>query len=125
LPAVLDAVVAGVAVVLCGPQVAQVKESVRPLCPPEKACAVLVRAELLLEVPPGPHPGQFAEGNRVADDEAKFAIDETDIYRILPWLLARPHPAIRKYRRNERLAITVIGFFPIAPVLTAVSIIQH
>jgi len=53
---------------------------------------VLVRAALLLEVllllPPGPHPGQFAEGKRVAADEAKFATDEIDIYRILPWLIS-------------------------------------
>jgi len=54
---------------------------------------VLARAALLLEVlllaPPGPHPGQFAEGRRVAADEvnageAKLAIDDIDIYPILP-----------------------------------------
>jgi len=69
-----------------------VKESVRPVCPPEKARAVFVRAafpleallpEALLPEPLGPHVGQFAEGKRVADD-AKFAIDEIAICRILP-----------------------------------------
>jgi len=61
---------------------------------------VLVRAALLLEVllPPGPHPGQFAEGRRVAADEEKFAIDEIDIcYPSLKGdycILARLHPAI-------------------------------
>ena len=84
-PAVLD----GVAV-FCGPQFAQENVSVRPVCPPEKARAVFVRAALPLEAlllePPGPQPGQFAAGNRVAPDDAKFAIDEIDIYRILPCL---------------------------------------
>jgi len=62
----------------CGPQVAQEKESVRPVYPPEKAREVLDFTAFPLPEPLGPHVGQFAEGNRVADD-AKFAIDEIAI----------------------------------------------
>ena len=92
---------------------------------------MLVRAALLLEVlllPPGPHPGQFAEGRRVAADEEKFAIDEIDIcYPSLKGDYLHPSettPRYRGYRKNMRLAITVIGIFPIALILTAVPIMR-
>jgi hypothetical protein len=83
--------------------------------------------EVLLLVPPGPHPGQFAEGKRVAADDVKFAIDEIDIcYPSLKGDYLHPSettPRYRGYRKNRRLAITIVGIFPIALILTAVSIV--
>jgi len=63
------------------PQVAHVKESVRPVYPPlEKVCAALVRA-------PPTQLGQNAEDER-ADDDPKAPIDSADI-------VESPHFVIR------------------------------
>ena len=94
---------------------------------------MLVFAAFPLETLPleplGPHVGQFAEGNRVADD-AKFAIDEIAIVSYPSVTVSSLKGGLetplryRQYRKIGSRTFTVIGIFPIAPILTAVPVVS-
>ena len=85
-------------------------------------CAELLEVRLL--EPFVPHVAQPAEDERaVVADDTKFETDEIAIvsYPSLTVLSCETKPYYRWYRNDVGIAITVIGIFPIAPVLTVIS----
>jgi len=95
------------------PQVAQVKESVRPVYPTlEKVCAAPAR------VPPL-QPGQNAVDDRAAD----APIDNADI--VVSSLFLSEVLCYRQYRKTERRTIRKNASFPFIPVFWVVGCVQR